>query len=68
MTRTCQHDELHCRRSTDNINAVTAVKLSRQLTLTSQTSQQRPLTAGWRFGAVVASFVAWTKLLNVEPG
>jgi len=24
-------------------------------------------TVGW-FSAVVASFVAWTKLLNVEPG
>jgi len=22
----------------------------------------------WRFGIVVASFVAWTKLLYIEPG
>jgi len=26
------------------------------------------LMTGWRFSAVVASFVARTKLLNVEPG
>jgi len=38
-------------------------------TLTSQHKREMCiLHLGWRFSAVVASFVARTKLLNVEPG
>ena len=35
-------------------------------TIDTEGSSHIPL--GWRFSAVVASFVARTKLLNVEPG
>ena len=60
--------EILARRRVADLRYVEQRQQVLHLHTTGQRTKYLPGTPGWRFSAVVTSFVARTKLLNVEPG